>query len=141
VLDRVLFDPDWLPESIEELVAPLDYPRLEPEPVGGPSFVLRQVTRVGALVESSNVGERTGRFLEDWDRVPACLRPQGTARLAYPTLSRLKSPRRSNVANAPTADPCRVFYKAQTRKSSLKQLPNAWHAVCFGIPKDHLREP
>jgi hypothetical protein len=35
VLDRVLFDPDWLPESIEELVDRLDYPRLEPEPVGG----------------------------------------------------------------------------------------------------------
>ncbi|MCB1791296.1 MAG: hypothetical protein KDJ24_13445 [Gammaproteobacteria bacterium] len=46
VLDRYLIDPDWLPDDLEEFVDPMDYPRLEPEPVGATRFVFRRLLRI-----------------------------------------------------------------------------------------------
>jgi len=71
VLDRCITDPDWFPDSIAEFVDPLDFPRLEPEPVGAPRLVFRRLVPVNTLLESSDAGPRLVRFLDDWDRSSA----------------------------------------------------------------------
>lgn len=71
VLDRSLTDPDWFPDSVEEFIDPLDFPRLEPEPVGGPRLLFRRLTRISDLVASEDAGPRLKRFLHDWDRSSA----------------------------------------------------------------------
>jgi hypothetical protein len=71
VLDRCITDPDWFPESIAEFVDPLDFPRLEPEPVGEPRFLFRRLLRVPQLLTSGEAGPRLRRFLADWGRSSA----------------------------------------------------------------------
>jgi hypothetical protein len=75
VLDRCISDPDWLPDSIAEFVDPLDFPRLEPEPVGPSRLVFRRLIRVPDLMASPDSGPRLQRFLEDWDRSSAAETP------------------------------------------------------------------
>jgi len=75
VLDHYLNDPDWLPDSLEEFIDPLDYPRLEPEPVAAPRFVFRRLLPVSRLIEALQDGnpaqDRLLRFTGDWDRSSA----------------------------------------------------------------------
>jgi hypothetical protein len=71
VLDRCITDPDWFPDSIAEFVDPLDFPRLEPEPVGPPRFCFRRLVRVADLMESGDAGPSLRRFLDDWARSSA----------------------------------------------------------------------
>lgn len=75
VIDRQLIIEDWFPDSIEEFLEPLDYPRLKPEPVGQPSFLFRRVTSIEQLVDESSASNSSirhlKRFLEDWDRSSA----------------------------------------------------------------------
>jgi hypothetical protein len=71
VLDRCLTDPDWFPDSVEEFVDPLDFPRLEPEPVGPSRLAFRRLVRIADLMGSEDAGPRLRRFLDDWDRSSA----------------------------------------------------------------------
>ena len=71
VLDRCISDPDWFPDSIAEFVDPLDFPRLEPEPVGEPRLLFRRLVRVPDLLASGDAGTRLRRFLADWGRSSA----------------------------------------------------------------------
>ena len=71
VLDRCITDPDWFPDSIAEFVDPLDFPRLEPEPVGAPRLVFRRLVRVPSLMASGDAGPKLRRFLADWERSSA----------------------------------------------------------------------
>jgi len=71
VLDRVISDPAWFPDSIAEFVDPLDFPRLEPEPVGPARMIFRRLVPVNELMDSSDSGPRLRRFLDDWDRSSA----------------------------------------------------------------------
>ena len=71
VLDRCITDPDWFPDGIAEFVDPLDFPRLEPEPVGEPHLVFRRLVRVPALMASGDGGPKLRRFLADWGRSSA----------------------------------------------------------------------
>ena len=71
VLERCITDPDWFPDSIEEFVDPLDFPRLEPEPVGPPRLLFRRLVQIGDLLASQDVSRQVRRFLEDWDRSSA----------------------------------------------------------------------
>jgi hypothetical protein len=75
VLDHYLNDPDWLPDSLEEFIDPLDYPRLEPEPVAAPRFVFRRLLPVADLIEAlqdgNSVQDRLLRFTRDWDQSSA----------------------------------------------------------------------
>lgn len=69
VLDHRLLDRDWYPDSIDELIDPLDYPRLEPEPIGEPYYLLRRLTPVSSLLESGDDSTRRHnlhRFFHDW---------------------------------------------------------------------------
>jgi len=71
VLDRCITDPDWFPDSIAEFVDPLDFPRLEPGPVGPPRLLFRRLVQVGDLRAASDASQQARRFLEDWDRSSA----------------------------------------------------------------------
>ena len=71
VLDRTISDPDWFPDSIADFVDPLDFPRLEQEPIGAPRLVFRRLVRVADLMESSDAGPKLVRFLDEWDKSSA----------------------------------------------------------------------
>jgi hypothetical protein len=71
VLDRCITDPDWFPDSIADFVDPLDFPRLEPEPVGPSRLIFRRLVPVKAWMDSADAGPRLRRFLDDWDRSSA----------------------------------------------------------------------
>ncbi|MET0065354.1 MAG: hypothetical protein ABW076_03320 [Candidatus Thiodiazotropha sp.] len=70
VLDRPLVERDWFPDSLEEFLDPLDYPRLEPEPIGAPYYQFRRVTPMNKLllVEAGlDQAQRSlKRFFDDW---------------------------------------------------------------------------
>lgn len=69
VLDRPLIDRDWFPESLEEFLDPLDYPRLEPEPIGAPYFRYRRITDISKMMDEMPSGHASlnlQRFFHDW---------------------------------------------------------------------------
>jgi hypothetical protein len=69
VLDRFLIDPDWLPDDLEDFIDPIDYPRLEPEPVAAPRYSFRRFTRIADLFERSEGStgfDLLRRFMADW---------------------------------------------------------------------------
>ena len=76
VLDRPLIDRDWLPESLEEFLDPIDYPRLVPEPIGQPYYQFRRLTPIARLVQEAPRENQTlsnlRRFFQDWAHSSAC---------------------------------------------------------------------
>ena len=67
VLDRYLSDPEWLPDSLEEFIDPLEYPQLEPEPVGVPRLVFRRSFSAQELLgQLSDTSSHLLRFMNDW---------------------------------------------------------------------------
>lgn len=70
VLDRPLVERDWYPESIEEFLDPLDYPRLAPEPLGKPYLQFRRITPVEILLTEATRENQAlynlKRFFQDW---------------------------------------------------------------------------
>ena len=71
VIERPLWDPDWIPDDFEDFIDPLDFPRLEPEPVAPPHLLLRRLVRVGDFIDSGNASKNIRRFLDEWDRSSA----------------------------------------------------------------------
>lgn len=74
-LDRELFDPASIPETLEDIIDPLDAIRVEPEPLTPPKFVFRTITDLSKL-SGELTGEYTGdprfkRFLAEWKRSAA----------------------------------------------------------------------
>jgi hypothetical protein len=70
VLDRPLVERDWFPESLEEFLDPLDYPRLEPEPVGKAYLQFRRITPIESLLmeaaKENQAMKNLKRFFNDW---------------------------------------------------------------------------
>lgn len=68
VLERYLSDPDWLPDSLDEFIDPLDYPAMEPEPVGTSRLVFRRLFAAREMLNSLETSSTNGlsRFLRDW---------------------------------------------------------------------------
>lgn len=77
VLDRFLIDPDWYPDDLEEFIDPLDYPRVQPEPVGAVRYVFRRMVRVpewldeGRSTSATDSGGGLSRLFDDWERSSA----------------------------------------------------------------------
>lgn len=75
VIDRPLVDPDWMADSIEEFIDPVECPRLERLPVGEILFQFRRVTEIDRLIDDlkkDNWGSnQVPRFVEDWNRSSA----------------------------------------------------------------------
>jgi len=74
-LDRELFDPATIPETLEDIIDPLDAIRVEPEPLSPPKFVFKTLTDLAAMGRELT-GEYTGdprfsRFLAEWNRSAA----------------------------------------------------------------------
>lgn len=71
VLDRELLAEGFEPETLDELIDPLDYPRLDPEPVAPVRFVFRRVTRIDDQIRAQQKTFRRDpglqRFIDDWD--------------------------------------------------------------------------
>lgn len=68
VLDRYLSDPEWLPDSLEEFIDPLDYPQLDPEPVGASRLVFRRIIAAHELIDPlASTSSALLRFLHDWN--------------------------------------------------------------------------
>ncbi|MBV2091967.1 MAG: hypothetical protein KUF72_13880 [Candidatus Thiodiazotropha sp. (ex Ctena orbiculata)] len=80
VLDRPLVDGDWFPESLEEFLDPLDYPRLEPEPIGSTYLQFRRITPIESLLKESSGKNRSmqslSRFFNDWHESSAGVQSQ-----------------------------------------------------------------
>lgn len=70
VIERPLIDRDWYPDNLEEFLDPLDYPRLEPEPVTPPFYRFRRIMEIDKLLEDQAESERNlgdlRRFFNDW---------------------------------------------------------------------------
>jgi hypothetical protein len=71
VIDRPLWDPDWMPDDLADFCDPLDFPRLNPEPVGPPRLLFRRLVRVADFLASDDAGRQIKRFFSDWDRSSA----------------------------------------------------------------------
>lgn len=71
VQDRPITAPDWFPDSIAEFVDPLDFPHLEPKPLGPPRLLFRRLLRVPDFMASREAGPRLQRFVRDWERCSA----------------------------------------------------------------------
>lgn len=71
VIERPLWDPDWMPDDLEDFVDPLDFPRLDPEAVGPPRLLFRRLVRVADFLASDDAGWQIKRFLKEWDRSSA----------------------------------------------------------------------
>ncbi|MEW7979772.1 MAG: hypothetical protein AB2813_08215 [Candidatus Sedimenticola endophacoides] len=79
VVDRPLVIEDWFPDNLEEFLDPLDFPRLQPEPVGQPWLVFRRLTDMDQLIfggslETSHL-RNIRRFLADWHNSSAGEQP------------------------------------------------------------------
>ena len=70
VIDRALIDRDWYPDSLEEFLDPIDYPRLEPEPIGKPFYHFRRIIPVTDYMKKASKEDQAlsnlNRFLHDW---------------------------------------------------------------------------
>lgn len=75
VLDRPLLDRDWIPDSLEDFLDPLDYPRLEPEPVSKPCYLFRRITPIAEHLGDASATNREianlRRFSRDWSQSSA----------------------------------------------------------------------
>ncbi|MES9812524.1 MAG: hypothetical protein ABW161_06630 [Candidatus Thiodiazotropha sp.] len=74
-LERPLVERDWFPDSLEEFLDPLDYPRLEPEPVGEPYYQFRRITSIAKLLHEAPRENQSlsslRRFFQDWEQSSA----------------------------------------------------------------------
>jgi hypothetical protein len=70
VMDRPLIEKDWFPDSMQDFLDPIDYTRLEPEPVGSSRYVFRRITNMDQLIHQTAQESRhlnnIRRFLDDW---------------------------------------------------------------------------
>lgn len=75
VVVRPLVMDDWYPETLEEFVDPVDYEKLDPQPVGAPCYLFRRMTPVAMLPRRMNPQaggtQNLWRFFEDWGRSSA----------------------------------------------------------------------
>lgn len=70
VIDRNVVDPSWMPDTLEEFIDPVDAPRLESTPIGGPRNLFRRITPMAAYLEKlaskSEAILPLQRFIRDW---------------------------------------------------------------------------
>lgn len=75
VIDRPLIDKDWFPDSLEDFIDPLDFPKLEPEPTGKHWYQFRRITDVSELIHGILPQNRTlsdlKRFFHEWNQSSA----------------------------------------------------------------------
>lgn len=67
-LERSLSDPQWLPDSLEEFIDPLEYPPMEYEAIGPVRYVFRRLFHIPELLQGLPQRDRQNlqRFMHDW---------------------------------------------------------------------------
>lgn len=75
VINRPLVDKDWFPDSLEDLIDPLDYPALKPKPTGQHYYQFRRITDIAELLQDVLLKNRTlnniQRFIQEWQQSSA----------------------------------------------------------------------
>lgn len=69
LIERPLIDPAWLPDSIEDLLEPIEAPKAQMQPVGPPFYQFRRTTLVPELLTGPVHWPHLRvlrRFIEDW---------------------------------------------------------------------------
>jgi hypothetical protein len=70
VVDRPLFDPENMPDSIEEIIDPFEYTRIEPKPISAPRFLFRRIIPIAdyldELIDKADIKPPVVRFMADW---------------------------------------------------------------------------
>ncbi|GAB6054577.1 hypothetical protein JCM17960_33970 [Magnetospira thiophila] len=71
VIERPLFQDDYLPDSLEEVIDPLDAPHFNPKPYGPPRYQLGRLVimleRIWDLTNDYSGDPRFRRFIEEWN--------------------------------------------------------------------------
>ena len=75
MLDRPLFDPEFMPDNLEEFLDPMDFPRLENQPVGQAYYRFRRLNLLADVLADQNIHSRHVqsllRFVDDWSKSSA----------------------------------------------------------------------
>lgn len=75
MLDRPLFDPEFMPDNLEEFLDPMDFPRLENQAVGQPYYRFRRLNLMSEILADQNMHSRHVqnllRFVDDWNKSSA----------------------------------------------------------------------
>ncbi|MCB1774283.1 MAG: hypothetical protein KDI88_11755 [Gammaproteobacteria bacterium] len=70
IVARPLIIEDWFPDSIEEFLEPLDFPRSDPRPIGDAHYQFRRLVSVADIVHGTQIrhgqAKNLHRFLSDW---------------------------------------------------------------------------
>jgi hypothetical protein len=70
VICRPLVEHDWYPDTIEEFIDPIEYSKLEPEPVGKSYYQFRRIIPIATLLAESQKEDQAQsslkRFFQDW---------------------------------------------------------------------------
>lgn len=70
MLDRPLFSHDELPDIVEELIDPVDSPRIADHPVGEPRYLFRRIIPIASYLdgfsEELDIKPPIQRFMNDW---------------------------------------------------------------------------
>ncbi len=73
--DRPLFHPDWIPNNVEDVIDPFDFPDVTPRPISLPKYQFKRITyvadRFDELESNHHLDDRFRRFVHDWDRSSA----------------------------------------------------------------------
>ena len=75
VMDRPLFDAESVPDSVEEIIDPFEYTRVEPKPISAPRYLFRRIIPIAdyldELIEKAEIKPPVVRFMADWARSSA----------------------------------------------------------------------
>lgn len=75
VINRPLFEADTIPDSIEEIIDPVEYTRLDEKPVSGPRYLFRRVIPIAdylkEMITKADSKLSVVRFMTDWERSSA----------------------------------------------------------------------
>lgn len=75
VMDRPLFDGESVPDTVEEIIDPFEYTRVEAKPISSPRYIFRRIIPIAdyldELIEKAEIKPPVVRFMADWARSSA----------------------------------------------------------------------
>ena len=75
MLDRPLFDPEFMPDNLEDFLDPIDCQRLDNQPVAPPYYRFRRLTCMTDVLAEQNMHSRHVqnllRFVDEWNKSSA----------------------------------------------------------------------
>lgn len=75
VIDRHLLDYNNLPESLEDIIDPIDYTRIEAKEITGPRYLFRKISSISEVINKlhslNEEKSKIERFMQAWDNSSA----------------------------------------------------------------------